>query len=76
MLFNCHFYLCDNVELFNYSAIILFSMQGNMKCNKNVMKWCTLLSTLSKYLNKLDNMIFWKTYFSMTKSVSVTDFHL
>ena len=40
------------------------------------MKWCTLLSTLLKTLNKLDNMIFSKTYFSLAKSALVTDFHL
>ena len=40
------------------------------------MKWCTLLSTLLKTLNKFDNTIFWKTYFSLANSASVTDFHL
>ena len=40
------------------------------------MKWYTLLSTLLENLNKLYDMIFWKTYFSLAKSAPVTDFHL
>ena len=36
---------------------------------------CTLLSTLLENLNKLVK-IFWKTYFSLAKSATVTDFHL